>query len=172
MRFSRTLLEKLTTADCFCRHVCTRHTAFRFCTHLPKAALKLHPDNDLQKAPLCYQCTIWTGFPQSFTNTTSFCGQVCLENCFDFLSAGKSVRSYMSRHKTICALFGQVFLKVLLILLHSVVRFARSTALTSCQRVKACEATGADMAHDHPRTLGRVWVVPTEFWLKWVLFSE
>lgn len=98
MTFSRTLLEKLTTADRFCRHVCTRHTAFRCCTRLPKAALKLHPDNVLQKTPLCCLCTIWTGFPQSFTHTASFCGQVCSEYCFDFLSAGKSVRSYRSRH--------------------------------------------------------------------------
>ena len=99
MTFSRTLLEKLTTADRFCRHVCTRHTVFMCCTHLPKAALKLHPDSDLRKAPLCCLGTIWTGFPQSFTNTASFCGQVCSEYCFDFLSAGKSVRSYRSRHK-------------------------------------------------------------------------
>ena len=75
------------------RYLCAAHTC------LPKAALKLHPDSDLRKAPLCCLCTIWTGFPQSFTNTASFCGQVCSEYCFDFLSAGKSVRSYRSRHK-------------------------------------------------------------------------
>ena len=47
-------------------------------------------------------------------------------------------------HYAGCALFGQVFLKVLLTLLHSVDRFAQSTVLTSCQWVKVCEATGAD----------------------------